>query len=61
MTLTVAELLLILCAGNVCYAHGSVVQVPVPAPIVSYTRGPEMMPKGRHEGVTYVLVPEFAL
>lgn len=60
-TYTIAQFFLLLCASGTCIEHGNIVQVPVPAPVVSYTRGPEIMPRAWYEGKLYVLTPETEL
>lgn len=55
---TMAEFLLIMCIQGTCIKSHDVVQIPVPPTVVSYTRGPEQMPKMWHNGILYILVPE---
>jgi hypothetical protein len=55
---TMAEFLIIMCIHGTCMKSDNVVQIPVSPAIVSYTRGPEHMPRVWYEGTLYILVPE---
>jgi len=55
--MTVAEFFFLLCVAS-CVSHGDVIQVPMSANIVSYTRPVELLPKTWYNGKLYILVPE---